>query len=347
VKTTNAAVIALLNAVIDSADAVPPPSFVVFDTYTFTMPSGLALLYTTANFPISAPSTSIFSAPAVYGGTSGNVWFSGMVWKPFAIDIQQKKATCHWKVGLDADQWQVQVAPRPVDIISGATYPDTIGSQPWLAAAVSGALNSADVIVARAYFAAMPSYDPASANWIGPVGKGAAPLGTIIVFRGTIGQIDVGVTSATITINDYKSVLSQQMPRHLYQASCINRYGDNRCTINLATVTKSATASGSSSPGSIVATGSVTAPAGSSGTFALGVLTMTSGANSGLGQTVLAWDGAATFGLLRPFPYAIAGGDTFTVTAGCNKSTAHCILNSNLPNFRGNPFIPAPEISIV
>ncbi|MDR3495285.1 MAG: DUF2163 domain-containing protein [Ancalomicrobiaceae bacterium] len=304
-----------------------------FDLYTFSLSGGQQLTYTTAPFVIEAPTSTIWDMPSWTG--SGSLWHSGIAWTPFPLDDEGAKALGHWKAGLDSDSWQIKISPRAIDAVTGATFPDTIGSVPWLQAARLGYLDYADVIVSRAYFSTMPIYPL-------PNG-GAVPVGTICIFRGQVGQVDLTRTAAFLTINDYKSILSQQMPRNLYQGSCRHKLYDARCTLSAASYTATGTALSGSSANELVAT--LSAPAGS-GTFLLGILTMTSGANSGFSRMVTAWDGASTAALRNPFPFPIAVGDTFSLTAGCDKSMATCTAFANLVNFGGNPYIPVPEVTL-
>ena len=326
-KTVSTALAALLNW---SGGMNPLPQC---DLYTFNLVGGGQLLYTTSDFPVTAADASIWQAPKVDG--SGNLWVSGLQWAPFVIDSEESKSTGHWKIGLDSDSWTIKIAPRSVDPVSGDAFPDRIGSAPWLQAALSGVLDYADVIVSRAYFSTMPT-------WPLPPG-GVSPVGTVTIFRGLVGEIDLTTSAAYLMINDYKSLLNQQMPRNVYQGSCRHRLFDARCTLTAATYTKTGVAATGSTRATIL--GSVAAPGGS-GTFALGTLTMTSGANSGFSRLVTAWDGVAAFALLNPFPFTIAPGDTFSVTAGCDKSMATCTAFGNRINFGGEPYIPVPEVSL-
>lgn len=325
-KTASAALVSLLNA----AGGANP--LVQFDLYTFNLVNGGQLLYTTAPFPITAPDATIWNAPNINGGT---LWYSGITWQPKILDPTESRPTAHWKVGLDSDNWQCAILPRPFDLITGAAWPDTIGGLPWLQAAAAGILDYADVIISRAYFAAMPT-------WPIPV-AGLPPVGTITIFRGIVGEVDITTSGAYLTINDYKSLLTQQAPTNVYQSGCRHRVFDSRCGLAAASYTGSGSA-GAGSTRTTILTG-ISAPSGS-GTWQLGTVSMTSGLNAGFSRLVSSWDGSTTLTLLNPMPFAIATGDTFTITAGCDKTQATCNLFGNINNFGGEPYIPAPELSL-
>lgn len=76
--------------------------------------------------------------------------------------------------------------------------------------------------------------------------------------------------------------------------------------------------------------------------FALGILTMTSGAANGMSVDVKTMQGATLYTLL-PLGRPAAVGDTFTITAGCSKSVGACQYKfNNVANFGGFPDI-TPE----
>lgn len=333
-KVVSPQLAALINASRATAHAGLPAAIQFYDIYTITTTSGLLLTYTTAPFPIAAPVSGLFSAPSFDG--SGEIWSPGLTWAPFPIDLKDTKATAHWKVGLDADQWQVKVAPRP----STSTFltSDKIGDLPWLAAAAGGALDNADCIVSRAYFAKQPQWGTF------PI-AGAVPVGTLIQFRGYLSEVDCTTTSAVLTINDYRLLMQNQMPRNYYMPQCRFRFGSARCGVNLTAYTHTGLAGPLASASQIVSQFPLPNPGGS-GTYAQGYLTMTSGRNKGFSRGVRSWDGASTIGLVAPFPFAVAAFDQFSITAGCNKTTANCTAFSNLPNFGGVPYVPAPEVSL-
>lgn len=79
---------------------------------------------------------------------------------------------------------------------------------------------------------------------------------------------------------------------------------------------------------------------GASGYFDGGLITMTSGYNVGLSMEIKSYV-VGQFTLHLPFPYVVAIGDTYTLSAGCAKTLATCRDRfDNVVNFRGFPYIP-------
>lgn len=310
-KSVNPDVLALLNATIAGT-----ASAVDFDCYTITLASGTVLRFTTADFDIS-------------DGT-GNTWSSTGI----RVDERKSKVTAHWKTGLDTDTWVVVIMPRAIDPVTGQAFPDTIDGVPWLQAAQGGALDAADFQVDRAYFSVMPTW-PMTPG-------GAVPLGFVSgVFAGVIAEVDTTEISAVLSVNDYRSLLSIQMPLHFWSGTCRHTLFDNGCTLVAATYAATGAAIGGSTPGAIANTLGI--PSGS-GTYVLGSITMTSGLNAGFSRTVTGWNGPGQpFTLLQPFPFPIASGDEFVVYPGCNKTQGACTAFGNLANFGGQPYVPAPE----
>ena len=129
----------------------------------------------------------------------------------------------------------------------------------------------------------------------------------------------------------------------LYTASCSAELGDGRCGVSLASapfrisgLVKATDGRHSLSANAVENT--------IAGLFTRGIVTFTSGANAGLsgvvkdhraGGELLFWQGLAR---------DLAVGDTFEVTAGCDKRFSTCRDRfANAANFRGFPFIPAPD----
>jgi uncharacterized phage protein (TIGR02218 family) len=265
-----------------------------------------------------------------------DIAYGGNVWSCRGIHIDQKnsKATGHWKRGLDVDNWVIVIAPRNVDPVTGAAFPDKIGSTPWIAAARGGALDGADVQVDRAFLA----------SWPQPYTTVTVPVGVLTIFAGRPAEVDTTDTLVVVTLNDYRELLLQKMPRNVYQAGCRHTLYDVGCTLNAAAFAVSGSV-GSGSTQAVINTAAPVTSAGS-GTFALGKMVMASGFNAGFSRTISQWSAPSLISLLNPFPFVVAPGDTFTVYPGCDRSLTTCGAFSNLPNFGGEPFTPDSSTAI-
>jgi uncharacterized phage protein (TIGR02218 family) len=74
-----------------------------------------------------------------------------------------------------------------------------------------------------------------------------------------------------------------------------------------------------------------------------GILTFTSGINSGLSFQIATWDGI-TLALKNSLFSAPSNGDTFTISPGCAHNMTDCVTKfNNLVNFRGFPSIPGQD----
>lgn len=130
-----------------------------------------------------------------------------------------------------------------------------------------------------------------------------------------------------------------------YSAECRADLGDSRCGVTLASFQDTGTVEEVEKATSIL----VTLDSGAAdGFYSLGVITFTSGDNNGYSMEVMSqaaydasWD---RIFLALALPYDVAVGDTFTITAGCDKRTTTCRTKfSNLVNFRGEPFVPGSD----
>lgn len=303
----------------------------IWRLYTISLNGGGVLRFADSDFDINAVSTS--PAPAPVNGFT----YSASTTR---IDQKQSKTQAHWKIGLDVDTYTLVLMPRPVDPVTGAAFPDTIGSVPFLQACSGGALDAADFQVDEAYFSTLPT-------WPMPPG-GASPVDCKTIFAGKVGSVDTTNALAVLSVNDYRDLLSISMPRHFYQAQCRHTLFDIACNAdgNMAAAAFAVASSlgAGSLPGSLIGSG-LPVPAGSK-TYTLGRVQMTGGLNAGFQRTVRSWDGASTLKLLTPLPFTLSVGDTFSVTPGCNKARATCALFNNSQNHGGEPNIPPPETAI-
>lgn len=293
--------------------------FVQTDLYTITLANGGTVVrYTTAQYDIFY---------------SGQTYTAG---RP-AIDSARRPARGHWKIGMDVDTWNFTVMPRALDAITGATYPDTLLSQPWLSAVRAGALDGATLLVQRAYFPSWPTP--------GPVPIRTAPTGVITLFYGRIANVQAGRTSAEITANSFLELLQAAMPRNIWQAACRHTLFDTGCGISAGSFGAAGTVQVNSTQSTIFS--SAAAPSGS-GTYALGRIVFTTGQNTGFQQMVRAYGAGSPLAvvLLAPMPFPVTVGDAHTLYPGCDKQLTTCALFANTANFGGQPYIPAPETAV-
>jgi uncharacterized phage protein (TIGR02218 family) len=216
------------------------------------------------------------------------------------------------------------------DVIPGTSQ---VQGTSFLSAVREGVFDGAECTVYGAYWPQQ--------TWQNPV----VPTGTIIKMVGRVAQVDAGRSVTTFTVNSHLELLNINMPRNLWQQSCVNTLYDASCTLSQSSFTTAATAASGSTSLTINATGLSAA----SGYYSLGVITGTSGLNNGISRTVLQYTlgSPSVLTLMQPFPNAPSSGDTFNVAAGCNKLQATCLNTfNNLANFRGFPDVPVAETSV-
>lgn len=214
-------------------------------------------------------------------------------------------------LGLDVDEQQITIAARPGD---------TIGGVPALAAIHRGALDGCTLRRERAFLA----------SWSTP------PLGSIVLFQGRVTSVDaVGRTSATVTVASDLVLLDLEMPRNLYQPTCLHALYDAGCGLQ-----RSAWGTAGTVGSGTVAT--AIAWNGADPKFAQGTLVFASGVLAGQSFGIKS-AGAGTVALTYPFAALPAIGDGFTAYPGCDRTLATCGAKfANTANFRGFPFVPPP-----
>jgi uncharacterized phage protein (TIGR02218 family) len=131
----------------------------------------------------------------------------------------------------------------------------------------------------------------------------------------------------------------------LYRATCSADLGDAQCGVNLAASAFTGNGTVTETDGALSLTASGIGFA--DGFCTAGKLAFTSGANDGFAVEVKshrAVAGKDVFDLWQRTPQAIAAGDTFSVTAGCDKTHETCRVKfANVANFRGFPHMPGND----
>lgn len=166
-----------------------------------------------------------------------------------------------------------------------------------------------------------------------------------VLFTGSVGEVSRGRTAFKAEMRGLSHALNQERGR-IYQRSCDADLGDSRCTINLdsGTYKGSGTVTGADSNHIFSASG---LGGYQDGWFTGGKVTWLTGTNAGAVMEVKTHANSGSivlFELWETMPFDIQAGDTFTVTAGCDKTLATCRDRfGNVPNFRGFPFIPGND----
>jgi len=165
-------------------------------------------------------------------------------------------------------------------------------------------------------------------------------MGTILLAKGTLGQITIGRNQAKTEIRGLAQELQQDV-LELLSPSCRADLGDARCKVNLASYTATGSITSVTNNKVFIDT-SLSSP---DGYFNGGLLTWTSGNNVQLKMEVKHYNGSARqFELYQAMPRVVQVGDTYTVYRGCDKSFATCKnVFGNALNFRGEPDIPGAD----
>jgi len=134
----------------------------------------------------------------------------------------------------------------------------------------------------------------------------------------------------------------------LFRATCSAELGDAQCGIDLARSAYTGTGTVTRTDGALVIAASGIGFA--DGWCNAGRLTWLTGDNAGVSVEVKvhrAVSGVDEFDLWQRAPQVIKTGDTFRITAGCDKTHAMCRRKfDNVANFRGFPHMPGNDFII-
>lgn len=227
--------------------------------------------------------------------------------------------------GLEVDEQTITIY---------ATDEDKIGASTFIQSVASGLLDGARFRQDRAFF------DPDV--WPPKPADPCKAAGAVNLFVGSVTSIEeIGRTAIAAKVKSDLSLLDIDMPRNLYQPSCLHTLYDEGCGLKKALFQSS----GSAAAGSTVAKINWSNSKGAD-YFAQGTMKMTSGLNNGQSRPVRGSDGTG-FTLLYPLQYAPATGDTFVIYPGCDHTFDTCKNKfMNERNFRGFPYVPPPETAV-
>ncbi|MHC1758328.1 MAG: DUF2163 domain-containing protein [Negativicutes bacterium] len=230
-------------------------------------------------------------------------------------------------------------------VISGVTYEAATGFTPMAASSsrdmavdnmdVDGIIDSdritkSDILTGRYKGAKILIFE---CNW-------SNLSDTIHIIRvGTIGEIKTGRQMFTAEIRGLLQAFQQENGEE-YQKTCRATLGDVKCGKVLTAYKFNGTITAVNLDGTYN-----TNLTNADNYFSYGLIEFTSGANDNLSyevkQSLLASGKITPF---LPIPFAVAVGDTFTATAGCDGNFSTCVAKfSNAVNFRGEPHVPGSD----
>lgn len=263
------------------------------DLFAISLVSGTVLRYTTADI---------------------NIAYAGDTYLCNGPRFNRSKGS--WKTGLDVSDAQIQIYPRPTDMIGGISF---------LRAVRAGVFDGGTVTVYRCFMPTMGDTSP----------------GAFIMIAGRIGDIQAGRSSIVMPVKSRLELLNRQFPANLYTSTCGNVLYDPRCTLIKASFSTTVTALAGATTTAVPVSNSRPA-----GYYAQGTAEFVGGVNDGVLTTIKGWDGhTLTLGL--PLTVAPTAGDQIIIAPGCDHTRPTCLTKfGNLANYRGFDFVPVPETAI-
>lgn len=170
----------------------------------------------------------------------------------------------------------------------------------------------------------------------------------VVLRSGFLGQVTRGETAFSAELRGLAAKLDQSAGR-VFQRACAWELGDARCQIDLG----ASEHHGSGTVESVIGNFDFTASgidSFASGIFSRGKIVWATGDNAGLAIEVKSHSQGSPnsrLSLFLPMPRPIEVGDTFTITAGCDKQFATCRDRfSNVVNFGGFPHMPGNDFAL-
>jgi uncharacterized phage protein (TIGR02218 family) len=200
-------------------------------------------------------------------------------------------------------------------------------------ALASATLNDADL--------AAGLYDNASieiwrVNW-------ADTSQRVLMRKGNLGEVKRGKAAFTAEVRGLAHILNQPVGR-CFGYGCDADLGDARCAVDLTAFRANGAVTAVTDARRFTVSG---LDSFADGWFTGGKLAWSSGANNARAMDVKRHAVTAagdTIALWQSMSEAVAVGDTFVITAGCDKQFATCKAKfANAVNFRGFPYMPGND----
>ena len=173
------------------------------------------------------------------------------------------------------------------------------------------------------------------------------PENRLLLRAGNLGEVKREDSAFSAEVRGIASRLDEEKGR-IFAAGCDADLGDQRCTIDLG----NPAFRGEGVILAVEGAGIFTASGldgFADGWFTQGRLQWTSGANAGLAIEIKEHriGGGVHLSLWQTMPEPLASGDTFVVTAGCDKRFETCTAKfANALNFRGFPHLPGNDFVV-
>lgn len=233
-----------------------------------------------------------------------------------------------WNIGPVVERGAVSssigLSVETCDVTLSCDESVTIGGVPLLQAARKGVLDGAWLKIEKGFTDAPQN-----------------PLaGLVHLFEGRVGGVRINSTSVAFEVRSFTELLDTMVPLDVYQATCLNQlYGPGCGASKAANALNLTVQSGSTNR-------LLKCAISGSGTYSLGELVFTSGANAGVRRAVKVHS-SGELSLSFPLLDTPAVGDAFTVHKGCDKRPTTCDTRfANLPRFKGMPYVPTPETAV-
>jgi hypothetical protein len=253
------------------------------------------------------------------------------------------------KIGLDSNSCKMTLY---ADNLNPPYFPGTSSQALMLDGVKYGLLANAPVTIQTLYNSDyLTGYE--FPNTAGPTG------GSLVEtkFVGLVTTIeDLGLTSCTVNLQDELYLLNRKVPHRLIQATCSHTLYDVGCGLTNTSYRKAGVVEAvtdTTTNGYMFTTTEHITPTSSAGTFAQGLLTWTTGKNSGLSCTVRLYTAGAssdTIQLQKQMIFPIVAGDDFYVFEGCDHTFSRCAEFHGSTNayiqYGGQPVVPVAEAAI-
>lgn len=160
--------------------------------------------------------------------------------------------------------------------------------------------------------------------------------GVMIMRRGWLGNIKTGRSNFFAELRGLMQALQQTIGR-IYSTACDAALGDTRCGVTLA----SYTVTGSVTTATSARVFTDTTRTEADGYFDGGLITWTGGDNNTYRMEIKTSTAAGVITLQQAMPNATVIGDTYSLSAGCDKTLGMCRDKfNNVINHRGFPHVP-------